>query len=289
LRWVAATRIREVFTALALLTVIGTALLMEAVGLSMALGAFLAGVLLADSEYRHALEADLEPFKGLLLGLFFIAVGMSVDLGLAIERPVQVLGLALGLVAVKFAALFLVGRISGYRSSPSLRLAASIAQGGEFAFVIFGVAVANRVIEAELADLLILVVTLSMALTPLVDRVVERWLSRKHDGPVREFDTPPADGANPVIIAGFGRFGQIVGRILRAKRIGFTALDASPLPASEDPCAREKSQACLPAHGHGYRQLPPRDLGREPRSGPARPREPGSSAQAGCPPREDLP
>ena len=225
-RIVARTRIREIFTALALLTVIGTALLMDAVGLSMALGAFLAGVLLADSEFRHALEADIEPFKGLLLGLFFMAVGMAVNLGLLVEEPLLIVGLALGLTGLKFALLLALGLATRQGLPTSLRLAASIAQGGEFAFVIFGQAVMAGVLEPGLVERLIVVVTLSMAITPLAFLLTERALARRRTGEAREFDSLPDDTA-PVIIAGFGRFGQIVGRILRAKRIPFTALDAS--------------------------------------------------------------
>ena len=227
LRLVARSRIREVFTACALLTVTGMALLMDSVGLSMALGAFLAGVLLADSEFRHALEADIEPFKGLLLGLFFIAVGMSVNFGLLATEPGLVLALVLGLTAVKFLVLFLLGRLSGHDRRASLNLAAAISQGGEFAFVIFNIAVRAGVMPGAVSDLLILVVTFSMAVTPLLFLAVERLLAaRKADPDDRPYDVAPPED-NQVIIAGFGRYGQIVGRILRAKKIGFTALEAS--------------------------------------------------------------
>ena len=227
LRLVARSRIREVFTACALLTVTGMSLLMDSVGLSMALGAFLAGVLLADSEFRHALEADIEPFKGLLLGLFFIAVGMSVNFGLLATEPGLVLALVLGLTALKFAVLFGLGRLSGHDRRASLLLAVSISQGGEFAFVIFNIAGGVGVMPGAVSDLLILVVTFSMAVTPLLYLVVEWLLAARKAGPNdRPYDvTPPED--NQVIIAGFGRYGQIVGRILRAKKIGFTALEAS--------------------------------------------------------------
>ena len=227
-RAVAVTRIREVFTALALLTLLGTALAMQAVGLSMAMGAFLAGVLLADSQYRHALEADIEPFKGLLLGLFFMAVGMSVNLGLVAQRPVDVALLTVALVVGKFAVLFAIGVFTGQGAGPALRLAAVISQGGEFAFVIFTVAVSHGVVPAAIAQILIVVVTLSMALTPLTASGVEAALARRGRAERRAFDVPGAGEREPqVIIAGFGRFGQIVGRILRARRIPFTALDAS--------------------------------------------------------------
>ncbi len=226
-RFVAATGIHEVFTALALLTVIGTAVLMEWVGLSMALGAFLAGVLLADSEYRHALEADLEPFKGLLLGLFFIAVGMSVNLTLIRSDPVTVLGLVGGLLALKFVVLFAIGRFSGMNSRSASSLAATLPQGGEFAFVIFGVAVMTGVLGRGLVELLIVVVTLSMVVTPFLFNAVESLQKRLAPEPAKDYEQPLEED-NKVIIAGFGRFGQIIARILRAKRIGFTALEASP-------------------------------------------------------------
>ncbi|HSH41100.1 MAG TPA: monovalent cation:proton antiporter-2 (CPA2) family protein [Arenicellales bacterium] len=223
-RWIARTGINEVFTAMALLTVVGTALLMEAAGLSMALGAFLAGVLLAESEYRHALEADIEPFKGILLGLFFIAVGMSLNLGLVEGRYGFVAALVLGLVAVKFAVLSLLGRFSGLDWPHSLRLAAILPQGGEFAFVLLSAAVGAGLIAGEQSNLLIVVVTLSMAITPLVYLLVGKAL-RPVPGKV-EFDRIPTSH-NQVIIAGFGRVGQIVARILRARKIPFTALDIS--------------------------------------------------------------
>ena len=227
LRLVAASRIREAFTAMALLTVVVTALLMETVGLSMALGAFLAGVLLAESEYRHALEADIEPFKGLLLGLFFIAVGMSIQLDLIVDEPLTVFGLVAGLILLKGAILFALGRITGAAPGVALRLAATISQGGEFAFVILGVAVASGAMSAEIEGLLILVVGLSMAVTPVLMAGAEWLEGRGAAPPGPEMEQPRLD-ENQVIIAGFGRFGQIVGRLLRARKIGFTALENSP-------------------------------------------------------------
>jgi len=228
LRLVVRARIREVFTACALLTVTGMALLMDSIGLSMALGAFLAGVLLADSEFRPALEADIDPFKGLLLGLFFIAVGMSVNFGLLATVPGLVLALVLGLVALKFAVLFALGRLSGHDRRASLQLAVAISQGGEFAFVIFNIAVGAGVMPQATSDLLILVVTFSMAITPLLALLVERLLiARRADASARPYDVAPSE-ENQVIIAGFGRYGQIVGRILQARKIGFTALESSP-------------------------------------------------------------
>lgn len=226
LRVVALTKVREIFTAMALLTVTGTALIMESIGLSMALGAFLAGVLLADSEYRHALEADIEPFKGLLLGLFFIAVGMSLNISLIFERPLEIVGWVIFLMATKGLILVFLGRFAGLNWTSARKLAATISQGGEFAFVIFGIAVAARLMDNGLAELLIVVVTLSMAATPLL-AAANSWLSDRGKSQ-EETPTKPEDmEENQVIIAGFGRFGQIVARILRARKIGFTALDVS--------------------------------------------------------------
>lgn len=226
-RAIAATHAHEIFTAAALLVVLGTALLMVQVGLSMSLGAFMAGVLLADSEYRHELEADIEPFKGLLMGLFFIAVGMSANIGLVVARPLLVLGLVLGVMALKAAVLFVLGRATGHARGSARDLALALPQGGEFAFVLFGMAAGQGIMDRLLADLLIVVVTLSMALTPLVialgDALVKRW---RRGAPEREFDA--IDDNDPrVIIAGYGRFGQIVSRVLRTRKIPFTALDAS--------------------------------------------------------------
>ncbi|NIA70753.1 glutathione-regulated potassium-efflux system protein KefB [Pelagibius litoralis] len=226
LRIVAITKVREIFTAMALLTVTGTALIMESIGLSMALGAFLAGVLLADSEYRHALEADIEPFKGLLLGLFFIAVGMSLNISLIFESPLEILGWVAFLMATKGLVLVAIARTAGLTWASSRNLAAAISQGGEFAFVIFGIAVASQLMDGGLAELLIVVVTLSMAATPLV-AAANTWLLARRSGPAEEPAKPIVPEENQVIIAGFGRFGQIVARILRARKIGFTALDVS--------------------------------------------------------------
>ena len=226
-RAVAATRVAEVFTATALLVVIGTAWLMELAGISMALGAFLAGVLLADSEYRHELEAQIEPFKGLLLGLFFISVGMSANLGLLLREPLIVIGLVALLLAVKGALLWplarLVGRIDAIAA---LRLTALLAGGGEFAFVVFKIAGDRHLLDRSQQSLLVLVITLSMALTPLLVGAAG-WLARRLDqAPARPFDTIETD-APRVIIAGFGRVGQIVARVLRAHRIPFVALEHS--------------------------------------------------------------
>jgi monovalent cation:proton antiporter-2 (CPA2) family protein len=225
LRIVAATKVAEAMTAAGLLVVIGTALLVSQVGLSLSLGAFLAGVLLADSEFRHELEADIEPFKGLLLGLFFISVGMSANLELVREKPLLIIALTVAFMLIKVAILYGVGRVSGLSPIASRGLAVSLPSGGEFAFVLFGIAASLGVMDAKIAELLVLVVTGSMILSPVL--LVLYDVTFKHsesDG--RPFDTP-AELYPKVIIAGFGRFGQIVGRILRAKQIPFTALEAS--------------------------------------------------------------
>ena len=225
LRIVAATRVSEAFTAAGLLVVIATALLVSQVGLSLSLGAFLAGVLLADSEFRHELEADIEPFKGLLLGLFFITVGMSANLQLVREKPLTILGLTLGFMLVKVAVLRGIGRLFGLPNTAGRGLAFSLPSGGEFAFVLFGLAASLGVMDDEIAELLVLVVTGSMILSPML-LLIHDALFKKKEGDSRPFDTPE-ELYPKVIIAGFGRFGQIVGRILRAKRISFTALESS--------------------------------------------------------------
>ena len=224
LRIVAETRVTEAFTAAGLLVVIGTALLVNQVGLSMSLGAFLAGVLLADSEFRHELEANIEPFKGLLLGLFFITVGMSANLSLVREKPLQILGLTLGFMFVKIGILWAIGR-TRHSATASLGLAFSLPSGGEFAFVLFGVAASLGIMDTETAELLVLVVTASMILSPVL-LTLHDVLFKTTGADDRPFDTP-VELYPKVIIAGFGRFGQIVGRILQAKQIAFTALEAS--------------------------------------------------------------
>ncbi len=226
LRIVANTRIPELFTATALLIVSGTALLMNSVGISMALGAFLAGVLLANTEYRHQLEADIEPFKGLLLGLFFISVGMGLNLGLVKDNARDVALLVAGLMVVKGAVLFFAGRAWNLNKKAAGDFALALPQGGEFAFVIFTAAVTTGLLARDVHDLLVLVVSLSIAATPLA-RLGYDWLTRGLVPPADpEYDVAPITD-HPVIIAGFGRFGQITGRILAAKHIPFIALDAS--------------------------------------------------------------
>ncbi len=224
LRFIANTKLREIFIGFSLLLVLGIAALMEAVGLSMALGAFLAGVLLADSEYRHELELDIEPFKGLLLGLFFIAVGMSIDLGLFVRTPLVVLGLALGIVALKAAILYPLARPFGCPPADALLVAVALSQVGEFAFVLFGAA--SQLLPRPTVDLLNAAVAVSMLTTPLLLMLhprVARFLVRSAP---RADDA--IDEANPVIVAGFGRFGQILTRILRGLGIEATVIDHDP-------------------------------------------------------------
>jgi glutathione-regulated potassium-efflux system protein KefB len=228
-RVVAKTRLPEVSTATALLVVIGTAWLMDLVGVSMALGAFLAGLLLADSEYRHELEAQIEPFKGLLLGLFFMSVGMGANLSLLLSAPIAVLGLTLLLIAIKLPLLFIVGRLAGGLGKVNaLRLGIVLAAGGEFAFVVFKIGRDQGLFAPHLYDLLVLTITLSMAVTPLLLLLCARLYSPKVQPVVvpetfRQIDTD----APRVVIAGMGRMGQIVARILRAQNIKFVALDTS--------------------------------------------------------------
>jgi glutathione-regulated potassium-efflux system ancillary protein KefC/glutathione-regulated potassium-efflux system protein KefB len=224
LRIVAETKVSEAFTAAALLVVLGTALLVDAVGLSMALGAFVAGLLLADSEYRHELEADIEPFKGLLLGLFFMSVGLSANLGLLIEQPGRIALLVAGLITVKFLLLYGLARATRHSPESARGLAFALPQAGEFGFVLFSLAVSNRVLDPELAEMLVIVVTISMVVSPLLmslhTNVIEPRLAKPEQ---REFDRVESQDSR-VIIA---RFGQIIGRVLRMRRISFTALEGS--------------------------------------------------------------
>jgi len=225
-RIIAATRLRELFTAAALLLVIGIAMLMSQVGLSPALGTFLAGVVLADSEYRHELESDIEPFKGLLLGLFFIAVGAGIDFNLVLARPGLIGALLGGLVALKFVVLLVLGRVFRMGLDQNLLFSFALASGGEFAFVLLGFARQEGVLGAELASPLVVAVALSMALTPLLLTLHERLLQPRigtREREAREADAIDED--SPVIIAGFGHFGNIVGRLLRANNVGATVLE----------------------------------------------------------------
>ena len=226
-RIVAGTKIAEVFTATALLVVLGTAWLMQLAHIQMSLGAFLAGLLLADSEYRHEIEAQIEPFKGLLLGLFFLSVGVSLDLDLVRQQPLLIGAIVLCMLALKSTVLLALAKLSGKIDfAESLRLAAVLAGGGEFAFVVFNLAQERDLLDLHQHDLLVVAVTLSMALTPLAVIAASRWLATRKVAPQRAFDEI-ADEHPRVIIAGYGRMGQIVARVLRAQHVPFTALEAS--------------------------------------------------------------
>ncbi|WP_027995367.1 glutathione-regulated potassium-efflux system protein KefC [Simplicispira psychrophila] len=231
LRWIAKSKTPEIFTATSLLLVVGIAWLMVLVGLSMALGAFLAGVLLADSEYRRELETDIEPFKGLLLGLFFMAVGMTIDFGVLLRSPGTVAALLVGFLALKSGLIYVLARSTHipHQERPAFTLL--LAQGGEFAFVVFQGATGAKVFSPEVASLLIGAVALSMLLSPLLLLALEHALLRRHAqikaaAPEPQSDIPEPQQA-PVIIAGFGRYGQIVARMMLAQGIPSTILDHS--------------------------------------------------------------
>ena len=215
----------EIFTATALFVVIGTAVLVDAVGLSMSLGAFMAGVLLSDSEYRHQVRSDIEPFEGLLLGVFFISVGMSAELGVLMAQPGFVIVAVAVLLLVKGSICFVLAKLAGNNNQVALRFAAALPQAGEFAFVIFAIALANGVLPAETAQLATVIVTLSMLVSLLLFALEERFVAPLFAEPAPPFDDISAE--SPVLICGFGRIGQIVGRVLRMRGIAFTALDKS--------------------------------------------------------------
>jgi monovalent cation:proton antiporter-2 (CPA2) family protein len=225
-RWIAGTRSQELFMATALTLIAGITLAMEFVGLSPALGTFLAGVVLAESEFRHELEANIEPFKGLLLGLFFLSVGAAIDFSLVAARPMLILGLVFGLVVAKFLVLLMVGKIFRLNLADNLMFAFMLAQGGEFAFLLFSFATQNRVISQELVNLLIVVVVLTMVATPLLIIAYERLIRPRFVDCVSERDDDDIDvDSNPVIVAGYGRFGQVVSRLLNADGVHTTLLD----------------------------------------------------------------
>jgi glutathione-regulated potassium-efflux system ancillary protein KefC len=226
LRWIARSRTPEIFTAAALLLVVAIAALMQLVGMSMALGAFLAGVLLAESEYRRELETDIEPFKGLLLGLFFIAVGMSIDFGTLAQRPLAMALIVLALLVLKGAVVWAIARPMRIPLQERPVFTVLLAQGGEFAFVVFQAASTQGVLPAQTSSLLIGSVAVSMLLGPVLLLMVDRWVAPRLDGFGRK---APAEISElqtaPVIIAGFGRYGQMVGRLLNAQGFGSTVLD----------------------------------------------------------------
>lgn len=227
-RLIAETGLHEIFTALALAMVIGIALAMDAIGLSPALGTFIAGVVLAENEYRHELESTIEPFKGLLLGLFFISVGASINFQLFIEQPFQILGYVLLLILLKFVVLLSLGRIFKLRKGYEFLFAFLLAQSSEFSFVLISFSLQNQLFDTQTAGMLLLVVTLSMTISPLLlifnDKAVRPILSRRQNK--QEFDE--FDEINPIIIAGFGRFGLVLGRFLLANKINVTIIDSTP-------------------------------------------------------------
>ncbi|NNJ93332.1 MAG: transporter, partial [Halobacteria archaeon] len=229
LRLVATSRTSEVFTAATLFAVLGTAWLMEAAGLSLALGAFLAGLMMADSHYRHQVIADIEPFRGILLGLFFMGVGMSIDIGLLREQGVLIAGLVLGLLLIKAAILWVLCRLAGVGTEDATRVSLLLSQSGEFGFVLFGLAAFSGVLPLHLFHFLTLLVALTMVTTPLMARLSEtlnRHLTRsadRHDVSTNHINT----GQPHVIIAGFGRVGRRVARILQAAKIPYLAIESN--------------------------------------------------------------
>ncbi|MXP60327.1 glutathione-regulated potassium-efflux system protein KefB [Pantoea sp. Taur] len=225
-RFIAASGVREVFTAASLLLVLGSALFMDMLGLSMALGTFIAGILLAESEYRHELEVAIEPFKGLLLGLFFISVGMALNLGVLYTHIAEIILGVVILVAVKTLVLYVLGRIYGLRSSERLQFAGVLSQGGEFAFVLFSAASSAKLFSGDQLPLLLVTVTLSMMTTPLLMQGVDKILARRFNEPDDDNEKPFVEDDQPqVIVVGFGRFGQVVGRLLMANNKRITVLE----------------------------------------------------------------
>lgn len=225
-RFIAGSGVREVFTAAALLLVLGSALFMDALGLSMALGTFIAGVLLAESEYRHELEIAIDPFKGLLLGLFFISVGMALNLGVLYTHLLLVIVAVLALVAVKFGVLYGISHVYGLRSSERLQFSGVLSQGGEFAFVLFSSAASQKLFQGDQMPLLLVTVTLSMMTTPLLMKGVDAILARRFNSGEEPDEKPYVEDDKPqVIIVGFGRFGQVIGRLLMANKMRITVLE----------------------------------------------------------------
>lgn len=227
-RFIAESGLREIFTALALLLVVGIALLMNLVGLSPALGAFIAGVVLADSEYRHEIEANIDPFKALLLGLFFISVGASIDFNLLGQQPMMIGSLVLALVLIKFAILWVLAAVFKLDGGHRYWFTFALAQGGEFGFVLLSFSLQNGVLPTETVSVLTVTIALSMVLTPILMLFNERWVQPKFqqsEADMSEESMSPQE--NPVIIAGFGRFGQIVGRLLLGNGFAVTVLDHS--------------------------------------------------------------
>ncbi len=224
-RFVAQSGIREIFVAFALLIVVGITLLMQLVGLSAALGTFLAGVVLAESEYRHELEMDLDPFKGLLLAVFFMAVGAGIDFKLLWANPVQILGLIIGFIILKLVVLYIIARIFRMKNADSANFAFSLAQGGEFAFVLVSFCLGLGLILADQAALLVAIVAVSMAVAPLLMIANEKLIQPLYLKGTTEREADIIDHNAKVIIAGHGRFGMTVGRILQAKNYKSVVLD----------------------------------------------------------------
>ncbi|MFC3173846.1 monovalent cation:proton antiporter-2 (CPA2) family protein [Novosphingobium bradum] len=216
---------REMFVAAALFTVVGAGALMELLGLSTALGAFIAGVMLADSPYRHELEADVEPFRSILLGLFFLAVGMMLNLHAIAERPLFVAGVALALIAIKALVIFGIARAAGMATRPALGLGLLLSQGGEFGFVLFAQAQGALLIDPEAASLFGAVVTLSMATTPFLMAATRRFREEAEAGPAGTPEGPSGDGANALVV-GYGRFGQTAAQMLMASDVPVTLIDS---------------------------------------------------------------
>ncbi|KMV71067.1 glutathione-regulated potassium-efflux system protein KefB [Rosenbergiella epipactidis] len=226
-RYIAASGVKEIFTASALLLVIGSALFMDALGLSMALGTFIAGILLAESEYRHELEVAIDPFKALLLGLFFISVGMALNIGVLFTHVVEVLVAVVTLVAIKALVLYILARLYGMRSSERLQFSGVLSQGGEFAFVLFSAASSAGLFHQEQLSLLLVIVTLSMITTPLLMKLIDLILVRRFNNQDDENAEKHyvEDDEPQVILVGFGRFGQVVGRLLMANNMRVTVLE----------------------------------------------------------------
>ncbi|WP_276866939.1 glutathione-regulated potassium-efflux system protein KefB [Enterobacter oligotrophicus] len=225
-RYIAGSGVREVFTAAALLLVLGSALFMDALGFSMALGTLLAGVLLAESEYRHELEIAIEPFKGLLLGLFFISVGMALNLGVLYTHLLWVVCSVLILVTLKALVLYGLSRLHGLRSSERLQFAGVLSQGGEFAFVLFSTASSQKLFHNDQMALLLVTVTLSMMTTPLLMKGIDKILMRRINITDETDEAPFVEDDRPqVVVVGFGRFGQVIGRLLMANKMRITVLE----------------------------------------------------------------
>jgi CPA2 family monovalent cation:H+ antiporter-2 len=228
-RLVAATQLREMFTATALLLVVGIAVLMSSVGLSPALGTFLSGVVLANSEYKHELESDIEPFKGLLLGLFFIAVGASINFELIMNQPLLIFGLVLALMFVKAVVLLVLGKVFKLRIDQNIIFSSSLSQVGEFAFVLLSFSLTEGIVERSYVEILMAVVAISMALTPIAfflnEKIVLPFIDKRLSSSKTEKEADAVNEKNPVIIAGFGHFGNTIGRFLRAHGVKTTVLD----------------------------------------------------------------